>query len=368
MNAKAPKTAIIVVSWNHGRFLSECFRAVSESGIAPGEAVLMIADNDSSDGSADLIARELLNADGTATKEGFPCVFFKNEVNLGFSGGNNQAISKALADGFEYVYLLNPDTEVQAGFLNEALRLAEADRSIGIVQSLLRLHPRTDLVNTYGNEIHFLGFGYAGGESTPISDPSIAEKLRVRDIAYASGAGMLVRASTLKEIGFLDEELFAYHEDLEFSWRARLAGWRVVLAPKSVVFHKYEFSRAIEKYYLMERNRFIVMARMYRLPTMILLLPAFLIMEIGLWAFALKCGWWRQKLRAYAHFAAKDGWSKLIEARRRTQALRKISDREATRLFTGKILFQKMRPALLTLVANPIFSLYWRLSRFIMFW
>lgn len=368
MNAKAPKTAIIVVSWNHGRFLSDCFRAVSESGIAPGEAVLMIADNDSSDGTADLIEQELLNADGTATKEGFPCVFFRNDVNLGFSGGNNQAIRKALDDGFDYVYLLNPDTEAQAGFLSEVLRVAESDQRIGIVQSLLQLHPRTDLVNTYGNEIHFLGFGYAGGESTAVNDSSIVEKLRVRDIAYASGAGMLVRASMLKEIGFLDEELFAYHEDLEFSWRSRLAGWRVVLAPQSVVFHKYEFSRAIEKYYLMERNRFIVMARMYRVPTMILLFPAFIIMEIGLWAFAVKGGWWRQKLRAYAHFATKDGWSKLIEARRRTQALRMISDREATTLFTGKILFQQMRPALLTLVANPAFAIYWRISRFIMFW
>jgi GT2 family glycosyltransferase len=328
----------------------------------------MIADNDSADGSGEYIARELLNADGTATKDGFPCVFFKNKKNLGFSGANNQAIRRALDEGYEYVYLLNPDTEAQSGFLAEAMRVAESDPSIGIVQSFLRLHPRTELVNSYGNEIHFLGFGYTGGESLPIDDSSVQDKLKVRDIAYASGAGMLVRASLLRQIGLLDEELFAYHEDLEFSWRVRLAGWRVVLAPKSLVFHKYEFSRAIEKYFLMERNRFMVMARMYRVPTMILLFPAFLIMEMGLWAFAFKGGWWRQKLRAYAHFTYKKNWSNLIEARRRTQKLRKVSDRQATAHFTGRILFQQLRPALLTRVANPAFALYWSLARFIMFW
>jgi len=368
MSMRTPRTAVIVVSWNHGRFLADCFRSVAEAGIEQGTATLMIVDNASPDGSGDFIARELLSADGKTTKEGFPCVFFKNTDNLGFSGGNNQAIRKALEEGYEYVYLLNPDTEAQPGFLDHALRVAEGDPAIGVVQSLLRLHPRTDLVNSYGNEIHFLGFGYAGGESVPVRDPSVQEKLRVRDIAYASGAGMLVRASTLREIGFLDEELFAYHEDLEFSWRARLAGWRTVLAPESVVFHKYEFSRSIKKYFWMERNRFIVMLRMYRLPTLLLIFPAFAAMELGLWAFAFKGGWWREKLRAYGHFLSPVNWMRLFEARRRAQALRKVSDREATRLFVGRILFQQLRPTLLTRVANPVFSFYWALTRLVLFW
>ena len=217
-------------------------------------------------------------------------MFFKNTDNLGFSGGNNQAMRLALEEGFEYVYLLNPDTEAQPGFLNAAIEALESDRNVGIVQSLLRLHPRTELVNSYGNEIHFLGFGYAGGESMSITDPSVQAKLARRDIAYASGAGMLVRASLLREIGFLDEELFAYHEDLEYSWRALLAGFRVLLAPNSVVYHKYEFSRSITKYYWMERNRLIVLARLYRWPTLLLVAPAFLVMELGLWLFAFRGG------------------------------------------------------------------------------
>ncbi len=368
MGAETPRTAIVVVSWNHGRFLTDCFAAVERAGLAPGFATLMIVDNASPDGSGDFIARELLSPDGASTKGGFPCRFFKNADNFGFSGGNNQAMRLALEEGYDYVYLLNPDTEAQPGFLEEALRVAEADPAIGIVQSQLRLHPKTEFLNSYGNEIHFLGFGYAGGESTRADAPESRAKLRVRDIAYASGAGMLIRTSLLREIGFLDEELFAYHEDLEFSWRARLAGHRVVLAPASVVYHKYEFSRSIKKYFWMERNRFIVMLRMYRWPTLLLILPALLAMEIGLWLFAFKGGWWREKLRAYAYFAEAANWRKLFAARARTQALRKVSDWDATALFTGSILFQQMRPTLLTRVANPAFSAYWALARFILVW
>lgn len=368
MNDKQTRTAIIVVSWNHARFLADCFRAVERAGTLPGTATLMIVDNASPDGSGDFIARELLAPGAKSTKSGFPCVFFKNAENLGFSGGNNQAMRQALKEGYDYLYLLNPDTEAQPGFLEEAIRVAETDASVGVVQSQLRLHPQTGLLNSYGNEIHFLGFGYAGGESLSVHSPEAKAKLHVRDIAYASGAGMLISAKLLREIGFLDEELFAYHEDLEFSWRARLAGHRIMLAPNSLVYHKYEFSRSIKKYFWMERNRFIVMLRLYRLPTLLLLLPAFLVMELGLWVFAFKGGWWRQKLRAYAYFLWPSNWSKLLAARKKAQRMRKITDRQATALFTGKILFQQMQPTLLTRVANPIFSAYWSLARLILHW
>lgn len=362
------RTAIIVVSWNHGRFLPECFRAVEKAGIPEGSARLMIVDNNSSDGTPELIRRELLSADARTTSGGFPAVFFDNRENLGFAGGNNQAMRQAMEDGDEYVYLLNPDTEAAPGFLAEAIRVMESDPSIGVIQSQLRLHPRTDLINSYGNEIHFLGFGYAGGESTRLDDPAAAAKLVVRDIAYASGAGMLIRTSLLRKIGLLDEELFAYHEDLEFSWRARLAGHRVVLAPDSLVHHKYEFSRSIKKYYWMERNRLLVLLRCYRWPTLLAIAPAFLAMELGLWLFAFKSGWWKEKARTYGYFLSLKTWRNLFAARRRVQGLRIVSDRRAAATFTGKILFQQMQPRLLTMIANPIFDVYWKLIHLLMFW
>lgn len=369
MSKMPPKrTSIIVVAWNNGHFLKDCFRAVEEAGIPDGTARLIIVDNASTDGTKKIIREKLLSEDGKTTKGGFPVLFIDNDKNLGFSGGNNQAMRIAIEEGDDYVYLLNCDTEAQPGFLEKAIETFEGEEGVGIVQSQLRLHPDTDRLNSWGNAIHYLGFGYAGGESVRVESAKAKEMLRVREIAYASGAGMLASTAVLKEIGLLDEELFAYHEDLEFSWRAWLAGYRVMLAPESIVHHKYEFSRSIKKYYWMERNRFIVMLRYYRSATLLLLFPAFLAMEIGLWLFAFKGGWWKEKLRAYAYFLLPTTWIKLARARRRTQALRVVTDREVTKRFVGEVLFQQMSPILLTHVANPLFAFYWRIAHAIMIW
>ena len=111
----------------------------------------------------------------------------------------------------------------------------------------------------------------------------------------------------------------------------------------------------------------IVLARLYRWPTLLLVAPAFLVMELGLWLFAFRGGWWREKAKAYGYFFTREHLSKLSAARKRAQSARKISDREATALFTGRILFQQMQPKLLTRVANPVFAAYWAFVRVFLF-
>jgi GT2 family glycosyltransferase len=328
---------------------------------------LILVDNASTDGTPEFVRSEILTPDGAATKGGLPAIFIASDRNLGFSGGNNLGLDLALRDGDEFVYLLNPDTEVQPGFLEAARRVMTAHTAAGVVQSQLRLHPDTGRLNSWGNEIHFLGFGYAGGESVPADSAEARRHLVVRDIAYASGAGMMIRTSCLRAIGNLDAELFAYHEDLEFSWRARLAGWRVLLAPESVVWHKYEFSRSVQKWYWMERNRFLVTAWLYALPTLVVLFPALLVTELSLWLFAVKGGWWREKLRAYSYVLDPRHWASFARTRRVKQSLRRVSDREATRLFTGVIVFERMTSPIVAL-GNVILGTYWRLVRLVMFW
>jgi hypothetical protein len=356
----------VVVAHNHRHVLADCVRSLEQAAGIPFR--LFVVDNASTDGTADLLRDELLAADGTTTSGGLPCLVLTSERNLGFAGGNNLALEVALREDDDLVYLLNPDTEVDSGFLAEALAVLRADDSIGIVQSLLLRHPETDRVNTWGNELQFLGFGHVGGDGVALDAPEAAEKLTEREIAFASGAALLARVSLLREIGLFHEELFAYDEDLDLSWRARLAGHRIVLAPRSVVFHKYEFSRGAGKYYLLERNRFLVLARCYRVPTSLLILPALVVMEVGLWAFAIRSGWWREKARAYGYLAAPGRWREIRRGRREVQRLRKVSDREATATFTGRVVFEGLQPVLLTRVANPLFAAYWRIARRVMFW
>lgn len=92
--------------------------------------------------------------------------------------------------------------------------------------------------------------------------------------------------------------LFMYHEDTDLGWRLRLAGLRVVRVPSSRVLHHYDFSRTPEKMYWLERNRHVLLATNYRLPTRIVLAPAFLIADLGVWFVAVRDGWRRQKVKA----------------------------------------------------------------------
>ena len=362
------RVTVIVVAFNHRRFLAGCIGAL-ERAVGSLPARLILVDNASSDGTAEFVRGELLNQDGTATRGGLPAVFIASQQNLGFSGGNNLALARALADGDEFAYLLNPDAEPQPGFLEAALAVARRDPRIAQVQSLVLRAPEQSVVNTWGNSLHFLGFGYAGGDGTPLaSDRAATLTAEPHEIAYASGAAMLLRLQAVREVGPLNEELFAYHEDLELSWRSRLAGWRVFVAPASRVGHHYEFSRSPRKFYFMERNRLLVLAWCYRLPTLMLLAPALLTMEAGLWLFALRGGWGREKLRAYAYLTRGPAVRRLLQTRAAMQAARRASDREVTELFTAEIDFPAVSPWLLTRVANPLFRLYWRGARALMRW
>jgi GT2 family glycosyltransferase len=296
-------------------------------------------------------------------------VFVESRTNLGFAGANNLAFRRAAADGDEFVYLLNPDTEVEAGFLAEAIAAARIDADIALVQSLVLRHAEPDTVNSYGDALHFLGFGYSNGDGRTLSEPDVAAcTAGVRDIPYACGTAALVRLAAISDIGPFQEELFVYSEDVELGWRARLAGYRAVAAPASRVRHKYDFHRSTAKFYWLERNRWLVLLWCYRASTLVLLGPALAIMEAGVWAMAAKEGWWREKARACRYLLTPSHWPRLLATRRAVQTLRRRGDCEVTELFAGVITFGPVSPWLLTRIGNPVLSAYWRLVRRLLCW
>lgn len=339
------KIAVVVVTHNAERYLDDCFGSLAAADRHGLDVDVIVVDNASSDATAARLRRD------------HPAIrLLANKKNLGFAGGNNAGIRTALDEGADYVYLLNHDTEVALDFLAEAVKVAEADEKIAAVQSLLLLHPAKDLINSAGNAIHFLGFGYCRDYRRPAAG---WRHTGIREIAYASGAAVLYRASALRQAGLFDEELFLYHEDLDLGWRLRLAGFSNVLAPHSVVYHKYEFSRSIAKYYYMERNRYIVLFKNLRLWTLALLLPWLLLSEAALFLAALRTGWWKQKLRVYLYFLNPGAWLRLGRERARIQGSRQVSDREIVRLFSPAIEFQDVTGPFTRYVANPLMALLW---------
>ena len=343
-----PRLAVVVVTYEAEAFLEDCFGSLRLSETDGFDLEVIAIDN----GSRDATVRGI--------HERFPEVtVVENGRNLGFAAGNNVGIRLALEHGADFVYLLNPDTEVTPGFLLEALSVARERPGTGAVQSLLLLATERDLVNTAGNAIQFLGLGYCTGFRQPATSVPDAPA----EIAFASGAAVLLRAKALRETGLFDEELFLYQEDLDLGWRLRLAGWTSLLAPWSVVFHKYEFSRNPEKYYLLERNRALVLLKNLRLRNLLLLAPALLAGEVGLAAVALRGGWFRQKVRAWGHLLTPAAWRHIRAGRAAQRSIRRVEDAEIARLWTGEVVFEGLAGPWLDRIANPVLRVVWRLFR-----
>jgi GT2 family glycosyltransferase len=150
-----------------------------------------------------------------------------------------------------------------------------------------------------------------------------------------SGACFLARRDAFLALGGFVEEFFLYYEDVNLSWRAGIAGLRVVYCPQAVVIHGYEFGARPQKWFLLERNRLSSVLANYERRTLVLLAPLLLATEAGLIAVAALGGWLPDKLRAYGSLLGLRKW--LIVQRRAVQASRRRSDAELLHLFDDRL-------------------------------
>ncbi|MDX9893256.1 MAG: glycosyltransferase family 2 protein [Patescibacteria group bacterium] len=346
------KKVLIVIAVHNGTdFLGDCLSSLAKINYPQEDLTILAVDDCSTDNSVEYL------------KTTWPQVeLIINQTNLGFAVSNNLGFQYALDHNFAYVYMLNQDTVVEPDFLFKAVALAESDSRIGAVQSKLMLFADPNKINSIGNEIHFLGFAFAGGYQ------SADQNLAAKEITYPSGAAVLLKTSALKQIGFLNPDFFMYHEDTDLGWRLWLAGWRVMLSPDSVVYHKYEFSRSIKKYYYMERNRYLIIFQNYKIATLILLAPALAVMDTAMIFYSFLNGWHRQELRAINYLFSPLAWQKIYHTRRAVQASRCVKDREIVKRFVGRIDFQDIQNPLLEYLVNPVFDFYWKIIRHIIFW
>tara|TARA_Y100000310_G_C20012259_1_gene503471 strand:+ start:53 stop:415 length:363 start_codon:yes stop_codon:yes gene_type:complete len=120
----------------------------------------------------------------------------------------------------------------------------------------------------------------------------------------------------------------------------------------------------------MERNRFAVWLMYMKWPTLIILAPAMMAMELGQFIFALTRGWWKEKLKVYKYWLQTKHWKLWLVERKKIQRDRMISDRELMKDFVGVILFQEneVESPILKYIANPAFNAYWWVVRKIIVW
>lgn len=294
-------------------------------------------------------------------------VVLHNEKNSGFAVACNKGMRYAMEQGAKYVMVANQDLRFLPNWLDPLIHLLENDSAIAAVQPKILMYPDMSLINSCGNELHILGFGYTRGYLKKESEYACAS---VADMAYCSGAAAIYRAAALNIIGPYDEKLFMYHEDSDLCMRFRLAGYRNVVCPLSHVAHRYEFSRSIKKFYHIERNRFIIMLKHYRLKTLALLFPLFVFWECGMLAYGATQFFIKnrtvnffEKIKGYLFFLHPSTWKYIAQERKKSAALRILSDKEFFKLFTTEIAFQDVDNPLIRCIANPITRAYWRIIR-----
>ena len=219
------KVAVVILSWNNREFLKEFLPGVVASSKA---AQVVVADNGSTDGTVEYL------------KEEFPEVkVLAFDKNYGFTGGYNKAI--ALLEEYEYVLLLNSDIETPAGWLEPLTAFMETNPDCGICAPKLHAlqdKDRFEYAGAAGGFIDRYGFPFCRGRVLKWTEQDNGQfGDSPADVFWATGACILVRTSLWKALGGLDSRFFAHMEEIDFCWRAKLAGWRVCVVPESVVYH-----------------------------------------------------------------------------------------------------------------------------------
>jgi GT2 family glycosyltransferase len=272
--------------------------------------------------------------------------------NVGFARGCNLGAGRASGD---VLIFLNPDTTIAPGAMTALARVA-ADRSIGVAMPRLRLFREPERLNSTGCVIHISGLAWSSGYGEPVE--SVTER---REIPYANGSALAIRAELFREVGGFTDEYFTYHEDLELCWKVRMRGLPVVLTPDADVFHDYDYSRHATKNYFMERNRLIFVTSAFEARTIAVLAPILAAAEVGLWVLAWRQGWARDKAAGWRWCLTHARW--LREQRRRLQGLRRVPDSQLSRYLQATI-----DPAMIAVppfmrAANPVLRAYWAVAQ-----
>lgn len=210
------KATVVIPNYNGIRYIRTCLDALKQQDTS--EYSILVVDNGSKDGSMELIRDEYPEIQLISLPE-----------NLGFSAAVNRGIKAAKTP---YVILLNNDTEVEPSFVRKLIEGIQGERNIFSGSAkLLRYDDRTR-IDDAGNLYCALGWAYAIGKNRPDHDYD-----RPRQIFSACAGAAIYRRSIFEKIGYFDERHFAYLEDIDIGYRARIAGYANVYLPEARVYH-----------------------------------------------------------------------------------------------------------------------------------
>lgn len=224
-----PRAVVIVLNWNGKDVIRDCLAALAAQTFAPFR--VLVVDNASTDNSPGIVSGE------------FPGVhLLQLDENTGFARGNNEGIREVWKHfpDVPYIVLLNNDTKAQADWLECLVTAADNDSNAGSVASKLACWDgsrRPEVIDTAGDVFYKHGLAGKRGHGEPV------EKYAQTELIFGACAGAaLYRSIMLRETGLFDEDFFAYNEDVDLAFRARLNGWQCLYMPAAIVWHRVSFT------------------------------------------------------------------------------------------------------------------------------
>lgn len=224
--------AVVILNYNTKKIILDCLRSIFDKKWKHSIGVWVV-DNASKDGSCEAI------------KEKFPqVILIRNRKNLGFSGGNNIALKKACKK-VDKVFILNSDTQVKEGSLDELINFSK--KTDFDLLSCRLLNPDGSFQPNAGDLPHFTsvftwitGLDDFLGRVFPLPSFHQRQKQYYKDgneVGWVSGTSMFIKKQVFEEIGFFDENIFMYGEDVDFCWRAKKAGFKIGWTDQAEIIH-----------------------------------------------------------------------------------------------------------------------------------
>ncbi|MBX2984696.1 MAG: glycosyltransferase family 2 protein [Bacteroidia bacterium] len=221
---KNPKVAVVILNYSTRNWLEKFLPSVLKTNWSNLEIV--VADNASTDDSVEFVKTHFSQI-----------TLLQFHKNFGFTGGYNKALSLIQAD---YYVLLNSDIEVDENWLQPLVQLAKSDNSIAAVQPLIidwKDKSKYEYAGAAGGFIDKYGYPFCRGRIFDSVEKIREDYNQNREVFWASGASLFIRASKFHEVGGLDNNFFAHMEEIDLCWRLKNKGYKIMLCAESRVYH-----------------------------------------------------------------------------------------------------------------------------------
>lgn len=314
---RSPQVDVVILNYNGKRFLDECIGSLLQGTYV--NTKLYVVDNASTDNDVEYL------------KAHYPQVeIIQNLKNNGYCAAYNLAFSHCKG---KYFVCLNNDVTVATDWLEHMVELAETDEKIAAIQPKLVSYfdpEKFEYAGAAGGMMDVYGYPFLRGRLFSEIETDTGQYDDITEIFWTSGAAMFLRKSALQDTGNLDETIMHHMDEIDLCWRLRMAGYRLLVQPRSVIRHVGGATiqtRSYKKIYWNHRNALYIMLKNYELPQVLRFVPVHILLDyVAIAQAALTFQWVMVRGVLAAHCWLLFHLPLISKKRKEVQATRKKGD------------------------------------------